>query len=160
MITCRSVRCLVLMALVSVLLSSSASAESARLDGYVTGTQEVALSTTLADGHVAKRITMSLTVVTDDQANPFNLASQDCVATYIYDRDDKPIGGKGFCDGISVDGHVWWLSIELRPDGIVNWKTLGGVGKFSTLQGSGTTTVLAELPDGKVIGRFEGTYSN
>jgi hypothetical protein len=138
----------------------SAAAAQDRVAGYVSGTQEVLQSITLADGNVARRIMLKVSVVTDDPSNPLHLASQDCLVTYIFSKDDKPLGGKGSCDGISVDGHLWWLLVELHPDGVVHWTNNGGVGKFANFRGSGTTKVQAEFPDGKVIGRFEGTYSN
>jgi hypothetical protein len=140
-------------------LISVAEAEE-KVAGYVSGTQEVLQSIPLADGTVARRITFSATVITDDPANPLHLASQDCFVTYVFSKDDKPLGGKGSCDGISVDGHLWWILLELRPDGVARWINNGGVGKFANLEASGTTKVLAEFPDGKFIGRFEGTYSN
>lgn len=138
---------------------SFASAES-KVAGYVNGTQEVLSSFELADGNIARRISFKLTVVTDDPDSPIHLASQDCFATYVFSKDDKPVGGRGSCDGISVDGHIWWLEIELRPDGSVHWVNRGGLGKFQNLTGSGTTSVLAQFPDGKSINRFEGSYSN
>jgi hypothetical protein len=131
-----------------------------KVAGYVSGTQEVLQSITLADGNVAKRIMFKVSVVTEDPSNPLHLASQDCLVTYIFSQDEEPLGGKGSCDGISIDGHLWWLSVELHPDGVVHWTNNGGVGKFANFTASGTTIVQAEFPDGKFIGRFEGTYSN
>jgi len=140
-------------------LISVAMAEE-RVAGYVSGTQEILQSITLAGGNVARRIMTRVTVVTDDPDNPLHLATQDCFVTYIFSNNEEPIGGKGSCDGITVDGHLWWLAIELRPDGVVNWTNNGGIGKFSNFKASGTTKVLANFPDGKIIGPFEGTYSN
>jgi len=141
------------------LLPSLAYAES-KVAGYVNGTKELLSTIELADGNIAKRVKFQVTVITDDTANPIHLASQDCFATYVFTRDDKPVGGRGSCDGISADGHIWWIDTELRPDGKVYWANRGGMGKFEDLTGSGTTTELAEFPDGKTINRFEGSYSN
>lgn len=127
--------------------------------GYVNGTQEVIHATTLADGNVARRIRISVTVVTDDTDNPLHLASQDCFVTYIFTPQDEPVTGRGFCDGISAAGDLWWISLELLPDGTIKWENLGGVGRFEKLVASGTTSILAEFDDGKAIARFEGNYS-
>jgi len=142
-----------------LLLTPVASAETKRVAGYVGGTQKELSATPLADGTVAKRLMFSVTVVGDDATNPFHLASQDCFATYVFSKEGKAIGGKGSCDGITVGGDVWWLSIEMRPDGVVNWVNRGGTGKFANMEASGVTHMLAQFSDGKVIGRFEGTYS-
>ncbi len=127
--------------------------------GYVNGTQEVLQAIPLANGNVVRRLRFSVTVVTDDPSNPIHLASQDCFATYVFTANDEPVGGRGSCDGISARGDVWWIALELLPDGTVTWENLGGVGQLAGLRGSGTTTNLAEFDDGKSIARFEGTYS-
>ena len=152
-------RILLISAMLAVIPVAGA-AQNTKAAGYVNGTQKVVASVPLADGTVAKRIEFKMTVVTDDPANPIHLASQDCFATYVFSKDDKPIAGRGSCDGITADGHLWWIDIELGADGKVRWTNKGGVGKFSKLTGSGTTTVLADFPDGKTINRFEGTYSD
>ena len=127
--------------------------------GYVNGTQEVLYKTSLANGNEARRLKFSLTVVTDDPKNPINLGSQDCFATYVFTKEGQPLSGKGFCDGITAGGDLWWIALELQPDGTTRWTNLGGIGKLAKLTGSGTTRTLAQFDDGKTIARFEGTYS-
>lgn len=156
----KSLRVSTVLATCSLLLMSFANAEDKQVAGYVSGTQTELSSIALADGNVAKRMIFNLTVVTDDPTNPLHLASQDCFATYVYSKEGEPVGGKGGCDGVSADGHIWWLAVEMRPDGIVSWTNRGGMGKFENFAATGTTSVEAEFPDGKFIGRFEGTYSD
>jgi hypothetical protein len=127
--------------------------------GYVAGTAEVLSSTDLGDGRVARRMFFSVTVIPDDPDNPFGNASQDCFATYIFEEDGSPVGGRGACDAITVTGDVWWISLELQPDGSVHWEHVGGTGTLAGLSSSGTTTGLAEFQDGKVLARYEGTRS-
>ena len=143
----------------SLLPGAGALADSQPVAGYVAGTQKELGSFALAGGNVAKRFSISVSVISDDPTHPFHLASQDCFATYVFTAEGAPVTGKGGCDGISVGGDLWWISIELRPDGLVNWTNLGGTGRFAKITASGTTTVSAEFADGKVIGRFEGTYA-
>jgi hypothetical protein len=59
----------------------------------------------LSGDRVARRVRFRIAVVTDDAANPFNLASQDCMATYVFSKDGAPLGGHGYCDGISAAGE-------------------------------------------------------
>lgn len=148
-----------LSAVLVALLTSVAVAETKSATGLLAGTQEVLASIPLADGTVAKRVMFSISVMADDPTSPFHLASQDCFATYIFSANGEPLGGRGSCDGISADGYVWWIAIELRADGAVNWVNRGGTGRFAEIEASGTTSTLAEFSDGKVIARFEGTYT-
>ncbi|MBT8400364.1 MAG: hypothetical protein KJO98_07810 [Rhodothermia bacterium] len=98
-----------------------------------------------------------MSVTSDDAESPFHLASQDCFATYIFE-DGVPVEGHGACDGISVEGDMWWLSLQVGDDGLIHWRMTGGTGRFTNLQTSGTTQLVAEWDDGKFVGRFEGTY--
>jgi hypothetical protein len=114
-------------------LISVAAAEE-KVAGYVSGTQEVLQSIPLADGSEARRIMFSVSVITDDPNNSLHPASQDCFVPDVVSRNDKLLGGKGSCDCISADGHPWWITLELRPDGVARWANNGGVGKFKGFQ--------------------------
>ncbi len=138
---------------------SDSRAQSVESHGYVSGTQEVMTSVPLADGLVARRILFRAVVTGDDEKSPYHLASQDCFASYIF-SDDMPVGGRAACDGISPDGDIFWLSIEMSSDGVVHWRSTGGTGKFSNLVTSGTTRIVAQMDGGKFVGRYEGTYSS
>jgi hypothetical protein len=144
-------------ALLAVALSPSAWA--ADLSGHVTGTSKVTKSMPLSGERVANRMRFKVTVVTDDPANPFNLASQDCMATYVFAKDGKPLGGHGYCDGITAAGDIWWISVRMDAEGTIHWTNIGGTGALDGVTASGTTRMLAEFEDGKFIGRFEGTRS-
>ena len=134
-------------------------AEADDLSGHVAGTQKMTRAMPLSGDRVARRMRFKLTVITDDPASPFNLASQDCMATYVFAGDGAPLGGHGYCDGISAAGDIWWISVELGPDGMVRWTNIDGTGALGDFEASGTTKILAEFDDGKMIGRFEGTMS-
>ena len=76
-----------------------------------------------------------------------------------FSKDGAALGGNGYCDGITATGDIWWIRIELGADGMVRWTHLGGTGQLDGITASGTTKNLAEFSDGKVIARFEGTYT-
>jgi len=135
------------------------SAQAADLSGIVSGTQKETASMPLSGDRVAKRMRFKLTVVTDDAENPFNLASQECMATYVFSKDGAPLGGHGYCDGINAAGDIWWIRVELGSDGMVTWTHLGGTGELGNYDAGGTTTTLAQFEDGKMIARFEGTMT-
>jgi hypothetical protein len=139
---------------------SATGASAADLSGHVAGTQKETASIPLSGDRVAKRMRFKVNVMTDDAANPFNLASQECMATYVFSKDGAPLGGNGYCDGITATGDIWWIRIELGADGMVRWTHLGGTGQLDGITASGTTKNLAEFSDGKVIARFEGTYTS
>jgi len=145
-------------AALALALSFSA-AHAADLSGHVTGTSKMIQSMPLSGDRVANRMRFKITVVTDDAQNPFNLASQDCMATYVFTKDGAPQGGHGYCDGITASGDIWWISVRLDADGIVHWTHLGGTGALDGYEAGGTTTTLADFSDGKFIGRFQGTMT-
>lgn len=137
----------------------AANAQAADLSGHFAGTQKETGSLPLSGDRVAKRMRFKVSIITDDKTNPFNLASQDCMATYVFSKDGAPLGGHGYCDGISASGDIWWIQVELGADGLVRWTHLGGTGQLDGISASGQTTTLAQFSDGKVIGRFEGSYT-
>ncbi len=147
----------IVVCVVALLGAAESRAQTKPNSGYVAGTQDVLSSIVLADGRTANRLLFQLTVTSDDTQSPFHLATQDCFATYIFDE-DVPVKGHGACDGISVEGDMWWLSVQIGDDGLVHWRMTGGTGRFADLQTSGTTQLVAEWEDGKFISRFEGTY--
>ena len=138
---------------------AAADENAADLSGHVTGTSKMIQSMPLSGDRVANRMRFKITVVTDDPQNPFNLASQDCMATYVFAKDGAPQGGHGYCDGIAASGDIWWISVRLDADGVVHWKHLGGTGALDGYEAGGTTKTLAEFDDGKFIGRFNGTMT-
>jgi hypothetical protein len=140
----------------SVVVPSAAAAD---LSGYVSGTSKVVESLPLSGERVAKRVSFNLAIVTDDRENPFNLASQDCMATYVFAKDGKVIDGYGYCDGITTGGDIWWITLRMDTDGVAHWTNLGGTGALEGIKASGTSRTVAQFEDGKVIIRFEGTRS-
>ena len=138
---------------------AAAGANAADLSGHVTGTSKKVQSLPLSGDRVANRMRFKITVVTDDPQNPFNLASQDCMATYVFTKEGAPQGGHGYCDGITAAGDIWWISVRMDTDGVVHWTHLGGTGPLDGYEAGGTTKILAEFGDGKLIGRFEGTMT-
>jgi len=135
-------------------------AAAADLSGYVSGMVELVQTLPLSGDRVAKRMRYRLSIVTDDATSPFNLASQDCMATNIFSKDGKSLGGHGYCDGITATGDIWWIATRTDPDGTLHWTNIPGTGKLEGITGSGTSRLLAAFEDGKVIIRFEGTRSN
>ncbi len=154
------IACRLLPAALLALILSPGPAAAQQMDnsGYVSGTQDVLSAIPLADGRVAQRLLFQLTVISDNPENPFHLATQDCFASYIF-SDERPVGGKAFCDGINADGDMWWLAIDVSEDGVVHWRHIGGTGKLAGIESNGATLLVAQFDDGKLIGRFEGTYT-
>lgn len=141
-------------------LAMAPAGAAADLSGYVSGTVKVVQTLPLSGDRVAKRMRYKLSIVTDDPTSPFNLASQDCMATNVFSKEGKSLGGHGYCDGITSTGDIWWIATRTDADGTVYWTNLGGTGKLEGVTASGTSHLLAAFDDGKVIIRFQGTRSN
>ena len=147
--------------LIAALAPQGANAQEAmKTAGMISGTQKVLSSIELPDGRTIRRIMFSVGVTADDHSSPWHLGSQDCLATYMFAADGSQIGGRGACDFVSPEGDLWWLTFEASGStDPVQWKGLGGTGKFTGIEHSGTTVTNAEWGDGKVIGRWEGTMT-
>lgn len=133
--------------------------EATRTAGMVVGTEQVVSSIELPDGRTVRRIMFQLGVTADDNQSIWHLGSQDCFATYVFAADGAMIGGRGVCDFVSPEGDIAWITLEASGSDPIRWTSLGGTGKFAGVHNSGTTVMLAEWGDGKLIGRWEGTMT-
>ncbi len=144
---------------VLISLSCTSSVIAADVAGHTTGTQKVVSSLPLKNELTATRVLYHVGIVTDAQEGLFHGATQQCLATVIQNADGSTVEGHGACDGIDPDGDVWWLSFVVEGDSPFRWAITGGTGKYDGLAMSGVNTLIAEHPDGIVLGRFEGNYA-
>ena len=97
-------------------------------------------------------------ILTDDPANPLNLSAHDCIGGGLFGPAGDANDGAGYCDGIDKDGDVFFL--WYRNDGDDRtWEFLGGTGKFDGVMGGGVTSVIGGTPDGRVVLRWDGTWT-
>ena len=111
----------------------------------------------LADGRSLLRTSNSGVYVADDPTGPFHLATQDCRGTVVIGTDDSPPINRGYCDCVDADGDVWWISYTNNLD-TGSWRILGGTGKFAGMEGGGSTEFLLNLPDGRLVLRWDGSW--
>ncbi len=94
---------------------------------------------------------------TDDVNSPFHQTSQDCSGTYIITAEGMVASAAGYCSGLDPDGDTWWAWWHSTGIG-GTWGFMGGTGKWANLEGGGTWSQVKQMPDGKVVNRWEGTY--
>jgi hypothetical protein len=117
-----------------------------------------AQSTTMPDGRVLQIVGVDGFVTGDQADNPFAPATQSCAGTVVVAADGSGAEAHGYCDGVDTEGDVWWIWWSETPAG-GKWGIIGGTGKFTGMEGGGTTNRVAEWPDGRYIVRWEGTWS-
>ena len=144
---------------VLISLSCTSSVIAADVAGHTSGTMKILSSIPLKNGQTAQRVLYLVGIVTDAQEGLFHGATQQCLATVVQTNDGSAVKGGGSCDGIDPDGDVFWLSFALEGDSPFLWTITGGTGKYADLEMSGVTNVIAQHPDGIIIGRFEGNFS-
>ena len=96
-------------------------------------------------------------ILANDTASPIHLSAQDCDGTTILAADGKQIAASGSCHAVDADGDVWTLWYHNSAAGN-NWGVIGGVGKYDGMTGGGTTTPLANLPDGRFVISWDGAW--
>tara|TARA_Y100000588_G_scaffold380466_1_gene464387 strand:- start:166 stop:639 length:474 start_codon:yes stop_codon:yes gene_type:complete len=90
-----------------------------------------------------------------DGGGPFHLNTQDCRGTIVMV--DGGVRNYGYCDSVDADGDVWWLSYTNDLDS-GTFQILGGTGKFAGIEGGGTTRVLGNYDDGRLVLRWDGNW--
>ena len=119
--------------------------------GFHIGDRPVAGNQSLGQDHLRG------VILADDPANPLHMAAQDCIGSGIYAPDGAE-DSAGYCDMIDPEGNVAF--IWYRNDGEDRaWGFLGGTGKFAGVTGGGTTAVIGGTPDGRVVIRWQGSWT-
>ena len=100
------------------------------------------------------------TIISDDTAVPFHLATQTCSGTNVLGKQGQPLESHGSCDMVDADGDIWWLSYHNQANGENTWQITGGTGKYKGMKGGGTTTPLFMSSDGKMLSiSYEGKWT-
>ena len=137
---------------------TAVSQKAQKISGMVTGTQKVVSSFDLPSGGSLRRIFFELSVTANSPSNPFHLGNETCFAAYEFTASDSLVQGHGSCNLISPEGDIYWFTVEASGTEI-QWKGIGGTGKFVGLEASGTAEVRADWPDGKHMAEWEGTMT-
>jgi hypothetical protein len=112
----------------------------------------------LGGGRSMLRTSNSGAYVADDPASPFHLATQDCRGTVVLTASGDPVGNRGYCDCVDADGDMFWISYANNLD-TGSWEILGGTGKFDGMQGAGSVEFLLNLPDGRLVLAWDGSWT-
>jgi len=139
------------------LLASSAIAAEYKESGTVTYVPVSTAVTQIAGGRSMVKTHIKGIILANDTANPIHLSAHDCDGATILAPDGKQIAAYGSCHAVDADGDVWTLWYHNSAAGN-NWGVIGGVGKYDGMTGSGTTTPLANLPDGRFVIGWDGAW--
>jgi hypothetical protein len=156
--TKRLTRVMSLAAILVVGVVGSAGAQQMSGGGFVALVPKPAETTETPDGRVLQMVRVDGIVFGDEENNPFGMATQSCAGTVVLSTDGSDVMAKGYCDGVDLDGDVWWITWEETLDG-GSWNLLGGTGKFEGVSGGGQTSRVAEWPDGRYVVRWDGTWT-
>jgi hypothetical protein len=104
----------------------------------------------LPDGRMVRTVSLAGFIVSDDKESPFHLASQDCSGTWVIEADGEAYSVAGHCVSRDAEGDVFWHWWSGDASG-GEFGMTSGTGKFAGMEGGGTYTNLAQMPDGKII---------
>jgi beta-xylosidase len=138
-------------------LASSALAAEYMGSGTVTYVPASTAVTQLAGGRSLIKSHIKGVILSNDTANPIHLSAQDCDGATILAADGKQIAASGSCHAVDTDGDVWTLWYHNSAAGN-NWGVIGGTGKYDGMTGGGTTSPLADLPDGRFVISWDGAW--
>jgi hypothetical protein len=151
-------RAISLAAVLALGVVGSVSAQQMSGGGYVALVPKPAVTSETPDGRVLQMVGVDGIVFGDEESNPFGMATQSCSGTVVMAADGSDLMAKGYCDGVDLEGDVWWISWEETAAG-GSWNLLGGTGKFEGVSGGGQTSRVAEWPDGRYVVRWDGTWT-
>ena len=112
----------------------------------------------LGGGRSMLRTSNSGAYVADDPESPLHLATQDCRGTVVLSASGDPVGSHGYCDCVDSDGDMFWISYSNDLD-TGSWEILEGTGKFDGMQGAGSVEFLLNLPDGRLVLAWDGSWT-
>ena len=138
---------------------SPAGAADYKGSGTATMTTVDSDAVTFAGGAVKQRIRLKGVILADDPASPIHLSAQDCGGSIVVGTDGAAVNGGGYCEATDKDGDVWWLSWADYDGNGNTWTILGGTGKYEGMTGSGTVAVLMQSADGRLVNRWQGSWS-
>ena len=110
---------------------------------YVAEWQEF---TEFPGGFTAMRVHLKGVILSDDPMSPIHLNTQDCFGNDILDSEGNFAANTGLCVAVDGEGDTWVLSYEFS-----DWVVIGGTGKFAGMEGSGTTEIIGNYPDGRLV---------
>lgn len=145
-----------IMALSLLALAQLSAAETYTLTGRSIWTPESVNSSKLPDGRTVTRQVLKGTAIADETDTPLSMVSQDCMFTTVTSADGKTFSSGGYCDGVDVDGDVYWAVGTATQDG-GEWHYIGGTGKFEGMTGGGKYQLAMTWPDGKIVATWDGT---
>ena len=137
-------------------LTSSALAAEYKGSGTVTYVPVATAVTQITGGRSLVKSHIKGVILADDTTNPIHLSAQDCDGVTIIAADGKQIAASGSCHAVDADGDVWALWYHNGAAGN-NWGVIGGIGKYDGMTG-GTTSPLANLPDGRFVISWDGAW--
>lgn len=146
---------LLTLALTVLVLVPAAGAQQS-ISGYVVYVPGDVHDVTLADGRTLSLTTLRGVRIDDDPTSPLHLGSQDCAGSNLFSADGTMLQNVGSCTSIDADGDLLHLSYFNTPEQRT-WRYTGGTGKFTGVEGGGTTELVAVGPDGRSTVRYEGT---
>lgn len=97
-------------------------------------------------GFTAMRQHLKGVIVSEDPMSPIHLNTQDCFSNHLLDSEGTFVAFTGHCVAIDGEGDSWWLSFRFS-----DWEVVGGSGKFAGMEGSGTTEIIGNYPDGRTV---------
>ena len=136
-------RAISLAAVLALGVVGSVSAQQMSGGGYVALVPKPAVTSETPDGRVLQMVGVDGIVFGDE---------------VVMAADGSDLMAKGYCDGVDLEGDVWWISWEETAAG-GSWNLLGGTGKFEGVSGGGQTSRVAEWPDGRYVVRWDGTWT-
>lgn len=139
------------------LLASSAIAAEYKASGTVTYVPISTAVTQIAGGRSLVKSHIKGVILANDPANPIHLSAQDCDGATILAADGQQIAASGSCYAVDADGDVWTLWYHNSAAGN-DWGVIGGIGKYDGMTGGGTTSPMANLPDGRFVIGWNGTW--
>ncbi len=136
-------------------LATSAVAAEVKGSGTVTYVPVATAVTKLASGGSLIKSHIKGVILANDTASPIHLAAQDCDGVTILAASGQQTAAAGSCHAVDADGDVWTLWYHNSAAGN-NWGVIGGTGKFDGITGGGTTSPMANLPDGRFVISWDG----
>lgn len=143
-------------ALAAVSLAQPTAAKDVEISGSATYIPTVIERVEREDGSILERSHLRTVVLCDDPGVPLHNSPQDCMGTTLVLADGTMMA-RGYCDGVDLDGDVWWIWWQNLPDANT-WGFMGGTGKYENVSGNGTTEPTM-LPNGRMSVRWQGTLT-
>jgi len=144
--------------LLATLVVPDAAAQETNISGYATYVGQESESVELASGHMLEATSSSAVLIEDDSESPLHLMSQDCSGTNLFDSEENLLQSVGSCVAVDGNGDIFWISFVNPPEG-GTWRYTAGTGKFTGIEGGGTSEVISIGHGGQLTIRYEGRFT-